>query len=677
MNRTIQSSVAILVLVGCVAASCLAADDMPSKPPTRSRAEVQAVLSKAPKPEGPLRPLNIVLVAGPKDHGPAQHDYPQWQRDWQPLLSKLPNVTVTTAWKWPSKEQLASANLLVCYFKSPWTAEQVNDVKALHARGGGFVTIHWAIAPDTDQSFDLHQQITGLDYHSAGYRHGALDVKFHNTTHPLLLGFPPTLHLADESYFPTLGDRSKVTLLGTSDEHLTKDDPALTPVPRVWTYEPPRGKGRTFVSIPGHFMWSFDDPLFRLLLLRGMAWSAGESPYRFDQIATQGVTFAEDNQTERQPSAPPAFPIGYWCGPPAKFTTLERYREIKDAGFTFAMPPCDAITPALNHKILDACGQVGLKALIADPRIPLNLATPQDKARLDAVVAEYKDHPALWGYFLTDEPAAPAFGGLAKVVAYLRLHDPAHVAYVNFLPNYATPAQLGTPTYDAYVEAALAEVKPFAFSYDHYHLLKGSDRPGFYENLDSVRRIAAQHTTPFWQIVMSTQHLAYRNPTEAELRFTAMQTLAYGGQGLLYFTYWAPPSGPEAWTHAVINADGTRDAHYDMVKRVNADLQSIGSQLLDAELRNVWKAGPTQSDKTPDKSPLKIHSTTGDVTVSIFRTEKSNLALLASRDYRNAIDVGVKTSAKNVQQLNPADSTWQPAAQTHHLPPAGAILLRW
>jgi hypothetical protein len=182
---------------------------MPSKPPPRSRAEVQSILTKAPKPEGSLRPLNILLVAGPKDHGLAQHDYPQWQRDWQPLMSKLPNVAVTTAWKWPTKEQLANANLLVCYFKSPWTAEQVNDVKALHARGGGLVTLHWAIAPDNDQSFDLHQQVTGLDYKSAGYRHGELDIKFHNTNHPILLGFPPTLHLADESYFPIIGDRSK------------------------------------------------------------------------------------------------------------------------------------------------------------------------------------------------------------------------------------------------------------------------------------------------------------------------------------------------------------------------------------------------------------------------------------------------------------------------------------
>src|SRR5256885_11424307 len=32
------------------------------------------------------------------------------------------------------------------------------------------------------------------------------------------------------------------------------------------------------------------------------------------------------------------FPISYWCGPMPEFATLERYKEIKDAGFTFVMP---------------------------------------------------------------------------------------------------------------------------------------------------------------------------------------------------------------------------------------------------------------------------------------------------------------------------------------------------
>src|SRR5437660_935917 len=59
------------------------------------------------------------------------------------------------------------------------------------------------------------------------------------------------------------------------------------PQPLLWARE--YGKGRGFVSIPGHYSWSFDDPLFRLLLLRGIAWSAREPVDRFQSLIWPGA----------------------------------------------------------------------------------------------------------------------------------------------------------------------------------------------------------------------------------------------------------------------------------------------------------------------------------------------------------------------------------------------------
>ncbi len=56
------------------------------------------------------------------------------------------------------------------------------------------------------------------------------------------------------------------------------------PRPLFWTRQ--AGKGRVFVSIPGHFTWTFDDPLFRVLILRGIAWTAREPVDRFNELAT-------------------------------------------------------------------------------------------------------------------------------------------------------------------------------------------------------------------------------------------------------------------------------------------------------------------------------------------------------------------------------------------------------
>ncbi|MGI9243468.1 MAG: hypothetical protein ACR2RV_21895, partial [Verrucomicrobiales bacterium] len=62
--------------------------------------------------------------------------------------------------------------------------------------------------------------------------------------------------------------------------------------PLFWVRESELGSGKTgriFVSIPGHYSWTFDDPLFRALLLRGIAWTAHEPVDRFNNLLEAGV----------------------------------------------------------------------------------------------------------------------------------------------------------------------------------------------------------------------------------------------------------------------------------------------------------------------------------------------------------------------------------------------------
>ena len=59
----------------------------------------------------------------------------------------------------------------------------------------------------------------------------------------------------------------------------------------AWTAQ--RGKGRVFGTLLGHYTWTFDDPLARVLILRGMAWAAGEPTGRFEALATDGVELKE------------------------------------------------------------------------------------------------------------------------------------------------------------------------------------------------------------------------------------------------------------------------------------------------------------------------------------------------------------------------------------------------
>src|SRR5262245_42506247 len=69
---------------------------------------------------------------------------------------------------------------------------------------------------------------------------------------------------------------------------------------------------------------------------------------------------------------PDVFPISHWCGVRREFISLERYREVADAGFTYAMPGLEGGTPTPeeNLRILDYCQAVGIKAFLNDRRMP-------------------------------------------------------------------------------------------------------------------------------------------------------------------------------------------------------------------------------------------------------------------------------------------------------------------
>ena len=233
------------------------------EPPVRERDEVAPILAAA-RPEKP-EVINMVLIASKQDHGPGQHDYPAWQKNWYPLLGKLANVTVTDAWEWPSKEQFRSADVLVFYFwNHDWSTDRLAEIDAFQARGGGLVLIHAAVIADTNPE-ELAKRI-GLAAQPSRvkYRHTIFDLHL-TKSQSLNRGLPEWTRFLDEPYWPMIGDHTSVTTLATADVD-------GEPRPLIWTYQ--KGPGRVFASIPGHYAWTLADPFWRIICLRGIAWAA-------------------------------------------------------------------------------------------------------------------------------------------------------------------------------------------------------------------------------------------------------------------------------------------------------------------------------------------------------------------------------------------------------------------
>lgn len=392
---------------------------------------------------------------------------------------------------------------------------------------------------------------------------------------------------------------------------------------------------------------------------------------------------------------PREFPIGYWVGPPIPFNTVERYQEIRDSGMSIVTATQDPNLPSSMHKMLELGQKTGMKVFVADGRFPIKLgddpaARAAAKAAIDAAIAEYRNSPALAGYEIMDEPNASMFKGLGEVVAYMREKDPEHPVLINLLPNYASEEQMGTKTYEEHVRRFLEEVRPDILSYDHYFFGEDFERPEFFPNLEVIRRLGNEFKVPFWQITQVTQFAVYRNLTESEIRYEAMQTLAYGGKGIRWFTYWTPSDPSFKWTNAMVNLDGTRTPHYDMVRRVNAEVRRIGSILLTADSTGVFHTGeyPVEVTRREPGTPVEILGKS-KTTVGVFRgAAKESLALVTNGDHAKGakVDVLIYSGAKPPLRLNNATGKWEAAKAaaynggyrcTVELPAAGAALFKW
>jgi len=280
-------------------------------PELRSRAEVAAVLGRAPKPQADasLRPLTILFAGGAKDHPPKSHSHDVLPKRWKVLLggagpgdeavtnlyrpqveadrtliaAGATSVTALSTLEWPTEEQFATADVIMLYQhpKCLSDAKHQQQIEAFLNRGGGLVLSHYVLWNASPALPDLLGLAKGKDSH---YKHKVVTLKLPETRHPIMHGLPDTFTIADECFWNFQGDRSKVTALATSDE--TAGD-KVSAEPVIWAYE--RGKGRVVAFTLGHFDWTFDDPFFRTILLRGIAWAAGESPYRFDPLITRGI----------------------------------------------------------------------------------------------------------------------------------------------------------------------------------------------------------------------------------------------------------------------------------------------------------------------------------------------------------------------------------------------------
>ncbi len=343
------------------------------------------------------------------------------------------------------------------------------------------------------------------------------------------------------------------------------------------------------------------------------------------------------------------FPIMAWNSVPNDPAVL---KKMHDAGLTvagFAAPGT-----------LDACEVAGLKAIVSDSRCSgydwQNVDETKARANVEALVAEIGKHPAVFGYYLRDEPSASLFPGLAKVADLLRECSPGKWPYINLFPDYASAEQLGATNYADYLKRFIAICHPTIISYDNYSLMDdGSVRDNYWTNLESVRAACRKHGLEFWNIVLAVSHFNYRELNDSDFRFEVYTTLAYGGRGISYFTYFAPQVGN--YRNAAIDQFGNETPTWHSMQYINLQIQKLAPTLLQLTSDDVYYIGKIPPGcHGPTTNSLVTGVSGGNALVGEFtHSDGSRYVMIVNKDVTKsrACSAEFRNSPKRLQKVSP------------------------
>ena len=371
------------------------------------------------------------------------------------------------------------------------------------------------------------------------------------------------------------------------------------------------------------------------------------------------------------------FLITFWCPPPA---TDENLAAVAAEGFNLTWAPAEALDVVARHS---------LRAMLTSKLLkPETLDDATKRSELDALIAKVKNHPALEAYFITDEPGAGAFPSLGKLVAYLRERDPTHLAYINLYPTYANEQQLGVcadaaerakvgqPTdsgaistdagtilrYRQHLNQFIETVHPDLLSYDHYHFLKetdGRDKDGkeYFLNLGMIRQAALGAGRPFLNTIQADTIIkTWRLPNAHELRWLVFTTMAYGGRGISYFTYWGPKD------YNGLYQDGKPAPLIKDVAALNKEIAKFGPALLELNSVGVYHTAPLPygGEALPTFSPVQIMGE-GEFVLGLFgKAAQTNAFMIVNRNYRHEAETTVKVTlpGRKLKELDRQTGKW-------------------
>lgn len=320
--------------------------------------------------------------------------------------------------------------------------------------------------------------------------------------------------------------------------------------------------------------------------------------------------------------------------------TVQNYKNIEEAGFTLAKEGYPSIDEAIEH--LKTAEKTKVKLIISCPEL---------FSDMENSVVRLKVYKSFAGYEISDEPKASSFYGLGIIVEKLHTLDSSHFAWFNLFPIFTNPKDLQVDTYEEYVQRFIEEVKPSFISFDCYGISKTRLHPDYFNNLEIISEKSKKSGLPFWAYVLTSHFNELIIPTKGTLSFQAYCNLAYGAQGLSYFSYRRIIQ-PRLNIHiSPVDTNYNKMPIYYDVKELNSEINYYSKFFYGNDVEEVTHLGAEipkgcrPTEKLPRGIRVKCFDSNGFV-VSHFWNGKKEYLLFVNKNYNELQNLQLESEKK-------------------------------
>jgi len=227
----------------------------------------------------------------------------------------------------------------------------------------------------------------------------------------------------------------------------------------------------------------------------------------------------------------PFFPFGFYCYSPV-YPTLPEEEIIK--GFNMISPYQKIVPETINERkaYMDRCAELGMKvnynllSVSGGGGVGSKIEWLSDSEKRERLISEiktFRDHPALLGWYISDEPNGTNTGPekLEEIYRTIKEYDPWHPVSIVFMAPFITAKK-----YSGALDIVMADPYPIP------------DRPvSIPGDVADQLRTEFKGKIPFWIVpqAFGGGELWSREPTSQEIRSMTWQSIINGATGIQYF----------------------------------------------------------------------------------------------------------------------------------------------